>query len=170
MKKFKGILVFVFALLMCATTIPTMAAESAKGKLINVEYQTYPDGTSSVEKTYVKTNDIKSAKGSGSYGTDIFTKTKEWHTGLHGNMSVICAAEISATFDWDTRTKKVKVYDVEAEVTDDCGGDISDEKTTTSGNNSKKATAKFKFKRTTSLGFTQKYALSLSCNYKGKDS
>lgn len=136
--------------------------------MINVEYQNYPDGTYSVEKTYVKHNNLIGTMSATSSGTDTFTKTKEWYASK--GMSLVCSAEVTATFDWDTSTKKVQVYDAEGEVLENDGADLTNEKTTTSGNNKRKATAKFSFTRTTNLGFTHNYSVRVSCNYKGTDS
>ena len=103
------------------------------------------------------------------FGTDTFTKTKDWHTGLSGNGALIISLSVTGTFDWDSTTKKVKVYDVSGEVVDVNGGDISDEKTSTSGNNTSKATGTFSCKRTIWSGSTT-YKVSISCNYKGTNS
>ncbi|WP_077612398.1 hypothetical protein [Clostridium sp. Marseille-P2415] len=173
-RRSRFIVVLVLALFMCFHAVPAMASEAPQGTLVSVEYENYPDGTSSVEKTYVQVHTapygLLYATPYAAYGTDTFTKTKDWHTGLGGNGSLIVSAQVTATFDWNSSTKKVKVYDAEGEVTYYAGGDITNEKTTTSGNNSRKATGKFSFKRTTDLGFSSNYSVSVSCNYKGTDS
>ena len=94
---------------------------------------------------------------------------EDWHSGLSGNGALIISLSVTGTFDWDSSTKKVKVYDVSGEVVDVNGGDISDKKTSTSGNNTSKATGTFSCKRTIWSGSTT-YKVSVSCNYKGTNS
>ncbi len=176
--KSKIIILFTSIIIMCLSSFPVLAQDKPEGTLISSECVNYSDGTSSVENIYIQVpNPLHSSlfavpgKLQGStYGSDTFTKTKNWYSGLNGNGSLIVSAQVTASFDWNSSTKKVKVYNAEGEVTDDTGGDISNEKITTSGNNTSKAKATFSFKRTTNLGFSNNYSISLSCNSKGTDS
>ena len=163
---------------MCLSSFPALAQDKPDGTLISSECINYSDGTSSVENIYIQVqNPLNSSLiampnklQDSTYGSDTFTKTKNWYSGLYGNGSLIVSAQVTASFDWNSSAKKVKVYNAEGEVTDDTGGDISNEKITTSGNNTSKAKATFSFKRTTSLGFSNNYSISISCNSKGADS
>lgn len=175
MKNFKTLAVILPAMSMCMP-FSVMAAntqkeyvreasEFSKGILVSEDIVNYEDGTSSVERVYIQ--NVPSSRAT--FGTDTFTKTKDWHTGLSGNGALIISLSVTGTFDWDSTTKKVKVYDVSGEVVDVNGGDISDEKTSTSGNNTSKATGTFSCKRTIWSGSTT-YKVSISCNYKGTNS
>lgn len=167
MKKiFRVLCTFAFLL---ALSVPSMAATAAptqkQGYLVSSETYDNGDGTYSVEKVYTKHS--PTFYSTELYGTDEFTKVKEdWlNTG-----TLLVSYQVTATFDWDTSTKKVKVYDEVGEITYNQGGDITKEKTVLSGNNTSKATAKYSFTRTTNLGFSKNYSVSISCNYKGTDS
>lgn len=140
-------------------------SQTEYGYLVSTNRYDNGDGTYSVESIY--TEHTPSFYASEMYGTDTFTKVKEnrLNTG-----ALIVTYQVTATFDWDTRTNKVKVYDEKGELTYNQGGDITNEVTATSGNNTSKATAKYSFTRTTNLGFSKDYSVSISCDYKGKDS
>lgn len=168
-KVFRVLFTVVLSLALCipsmAAMMPPVRPTQEPGYLISSETYDNGDGTYSVEKVYTKhTPTFYSTE---LFGTDEFTKVKEdrLKTG-----SLIVSYQVTATFDWDTRTKKVKVYNEVGELTYNQGGDITKEKTVQSGNNTSKATAKYSFTRTTSLGFSNNYSVSISCNYKGVDS
>lgn len=168
----KKIIKILFAVaLSLALCIPTMAAGSALkdstqyGYLVSTKTYDNGDNTYSIEKVYTKHSpDYYKTE---LYGTDEFTKVKEDR--INPN-TLLVSYQVTATFDWDTRTKKVRVYDEVGEVTYNQGGDITNEKTSISGNNKSKATAKYSFTRKIYMGFSQNYSVSISCNYKGKDS
>ena len=154
MKKiFKILCTVALSLALCIPSMAAMAAVSPEeqpspeeqlGYLISSKTYDNGDGTYSVEKIYTKHS--PAFYSTELYGTDEFTKVKEdkLNTG-----SLLVSYQITATFDWDTRTN---------------------EKTGVSGNNTSKATAKYSFTRTTNLGFSKNYSVSVSCNYKGTDS
>ena len=160
MKKiFKILCTVALSLALCIPSMAAMAAVSPEeqpspeeqlGYLISSKTYDNGDGTYSVEKIYTKHS--PAFYSTELYGTDEFTKVKEdkLNTG-----SLLVSYQITATFDWDTRTKKVKVYNQKGELTYNQGGDITNEKTGVSGNNTSKATAKYSFTRTTNLGFSK---------------
>ena len=171
-KNFKTFVMMLSAMSMCTPfSVMTAGAQReyvneinkiSKGTLISENIVNYEDGTSSVERVYIQ--NLPSSRAT--FGTDTFTKTKDWHTGLGGNGALLISLSVTGTFDWDSTTKKVKVYDVSGEILE-VNGKTSDEKTATSGNNTSKATATFSCKRTTN---NVTYKVSISCNYKGTDS
>lgn len=163
-KRVKSIVAMVLAVVMCLPAIVATAAESptSKGHQVSVEIVNYEDGTSSVERIYTTHNPNSRA----TFGTDTYTKEKEWHTGLAGNGSVMIKCSVTASFDWDSTTKKVTVYDEAGEVIEVAGGEIT-ESITTSGNNTSKAKATFTAKRKIWSG-TKSYPVTVSCTYKGK--
>lgn len=172
MKKIRK--VFITFILMFLLSIPTMTAiaadENVSAVLISVEHIDNQDGTYSIEKVY--TNHQPSYYADKMYGTDTFTKVKEVHTGASDKTPLITSFEIKGTFDWNTSTKKVKVYNVKGKVTY-VSGTAKNEKTSTSGNGTTKATGKFTFDRTyKSIDGTKtdSYSVSISCDYKGKNS
>lgn len=169
MKKIRTILITL--LLMIVLSIPAMAAdEDTLGALISVEYINNQDGTYAIEKVYI--NHRPSYYADKMYGTDTFTKTKEVHTGASDKTPLVASFKVTGTFDWNTSTKKVTVYDVKGEVTS-VSGTAKNKKTSTSGNGTTKATGKFTFDRTyTAIDGTKtdSYSISISCDYKGKNS
>lgn len=82
---------------------------------------------------------------------------------------------MTATFSWDVVSKKVTVSDAYDNITykngESYGADYTNEKTTTSGNNTSKATAKFFFTRSPKENTTSyNHYVTVSCNYKGTES
>ena len=81
--------------------------------------------------------------------------------------------QVTASFDCNSSTQKVRVYDAVGKITYNQGGSsspITNESVTTSGNNTKKAKATYSFTRTTDLGFSHNYSVSVACDYNGKQS
>lgn len=173
MKKIEKIITsLILIVTLCMPTIMVMAEESnSPNVLISTKRIDNPDGSYSIENVYVSHRPSFYAT---TYGTDTFTKEKNDYSGLAGNGSLLVTYEVTGTFDWNSSTKKVKVYDVSGDVTYNQGGKIKNKKTTTSGNNTSKATGKYSFTRVinpgTGLENSTNYSISISCNYKGKDS
>ncbi len=117
------------------------------------------DGSYIIEKTYVdKPFTLYSTIGTVSYvkrGSAVLPKT------------VLVEYEVEGTFNWDSKNKTVTVSSSSGRVTYNQGGDITGEEVTTHGNGSRRARVNYKFKRTTNLGFSTNYSISVGCDSKG---
>lgn len=67
-------------------------SEFSKGILVSENIVNYEDGTSSVERVYIQ--NLPSARAT--FGTDTFTKTKDWHSGLSGNGALIISLSVTS--------------------------------------------------------------------------
>lgn len=134
----------------------------SKGRLVEEFWGTEEDGTPYVERTYIE-NTAGNVSIAALNGSARYTKTKSY--GATGSV------EVSATFTWNTSAKTVYVSDVEGDIVNPAGiSEITDKTTSTSGNGTSKATAKFSCRVNKNLGGWSTYSVSLSCDYNGNDS
>lgn len=90
---------------MCLSSFPPLAQDKPEGILISSERINYSDGTSSVENIYTQSQNplnsslfaMPSKLLDSTYGSDTFTKTKSWYSGLNGNGSLIVSAQLIFT-------------------------------------------------------------------------
>lgn len=134
------------------------------GFLVSSQTTQDPDGGYTVEKIY--TNHSPAFYASRAYGTDTFTKSEEKYT--TGNVLLV-RYQVTATFDWNSETKITRVYHPSGKITYNQGGDITNESVTTKGSETKKSSATYSFTRTTNLGFSHDYSVTVSCDYNGKN-
>lgn len=131
----------------------------SKGILVEEVWGTEDDGTPYVERTYVKNGIATLALRA--TGSPTYTKTKSY--GATGSV------EVTATFKFDSKAKTVYVVSSTGKFNN--GGGISEVKnlgTTTSGEGTSKATAKYSCKVNRNLGGWATYSVSVSCNSAGK--
>ncbi len=176
MKKVVGM--FAACLLICLMSFTAFASEGSVNNekedrvLVSTSRIDHEDGTYTIERVY-KHNNMSSR--SGDSGTDTYTREASTYSlGSHRG-TLICTYEVTATFSWDVASKKVTVSDAYGNITykngESYGADYTNEKTTTSGNNTSKATAKFSFTRSPKENTTSyNHYVTVSCNYKGTES
>ncbi|GLB29458.1 hypothetical protein LAD12857_13810 [Lacrimispora amygdalina] len=131
----------------------------SKGSLISEVWGTEEDGTPYVERTYIEHNAalLRASK------SKKYTKTKSY--GATGSV------EVSARFEYDSAERTVYVFDESGSYNQGGGvSDVEDYGTTTSGDGTSKATAKYSCRVNRNLGGWATYSVSVSCNYKGNKS
>ncbi len=131
----------------------------SKGDLVSEVWGTENDGTPYVERTYIKHN----AALLRASGVKEYTKTKNY--GSTGSV------EVSASFEYDSAARTVYVFNESGSYNQGGGvSDVEDNGTTTSGDGTSKATAKYSCRVNRNLGGWATYSVSVSCNYNGKKS
>lgn len=130
-----------------------------KGRLILETLGTEPDGTPYIERVYEHINITHFLLNSSNERT--YTATKSY--GATGTV------EVTATFKFNTLAKEVYVKSSSGRLINGAGySQFVDLGTSTSGEGTKKATAKYSCKINRNLGGWATYSVSVSCNYKGK--
>lgn len=131
----------------------------SKGFLISESWGTEEDGTPYVERTYMD------------YGTALFSASNVRTLNNTKSYGATGSVEVSANFKFDSTEKTV--YVVSSSGKFNRGGGISETEdlgTTTSGEGTSKATAKYSCRVNRNLGGWATYSVSISCNYNGTPS
>ena len=138
-----------------------MNEKSNLGYLVSVNKVEFDDGSYLIEKTYVDNLDVYYGRASG-----VAEYVKQGQHSLPETLLV--SYEVRATFSWNSSNKSVYVYGESGKVTYNQGNaTISNESLNVSGNGGKIAKVKYKLTRTTNLGFSQNYGISVGCGYNG---
>ncbi len=174
MKNKKSLLSLILALCLCmALAAPAWAADdvdennvgeyiNGMGYLVSSERIDNEDGTYFIENIYVN-------KPLSYFRSDIAataTYTKE-NIAKSNAGRIFMKYQVTATFHWDYLDQTVEVWDPVGEVTYLESGKISNEQVTTSGNNTKKASATFSFTRSTTVGYSNNHSVTVHCDYQG---
>lgn len=176
MKKIAYLLLTMMVLL--SFSLPVYAAGSTAqdqdqdyGVLIDYQEIVHDDGTFSRQYTYKKSETHALRSGSSTEtmsGTDTFTKRDEGYQANYGPL--LYTYEVTATFDWDKNKKTVNVRNASGKLSNirQDKSTYTNKMTTTKGSGTKKASATYSFTRT--LGTANRKAITVSCDYKGKNS
>lgn len=129
----------------------------SNGSLVSEVWGTEEDGTPYVERTYIQHN-FGLLRASRSV-----TRTNTKSYGATGSVKV------TAVFDCDSAEKTVYVSESSGSFNQGGGvSDVEDYGTTTSGEGTSKATAKYSCRVNRNVGGWKTYSVSVSCNYNGK--
>lgn len=160
----KVIKMLMSLMLICIVANPVFLVKAdTKGVLVETKRINYDDGTYLIEKTYISSK-VGRLRSRG-VSTKTFTKSKDWKYMANG--TVYLSATMSADFSWNPSASKVTASNVVGQITYLDGGKISNEKTSISGNNTRKVTATYSFTRKPTFSAAKTHSISISCDYKG---